>query len=67
MKMLRPAFALVFALGFVSCEKSPETQKAAEDAKKAGEAVMRPPSQDSMPPRPSQKLPEKLRPKKQPN
>ena len=39
MKVLRPAIALVFALGFVSCEKSPKTQKAADDAKKAGEAV----------------------------
>lgn len=39
MKLRLSSFLLVSILALAACEKTPETQKAAEDAKKAGEAV----------------------------
>lgn len=39
MKLRLASFLLVSILALAACEKSPETQKAADDAKKAGEAV----------------------------
>ena len=39
MKLRISSFLLVSILALAACDKSPETQKAADDAKKAGEAV----------------------------